>query len=48
MVITIKPDNCIQFDNIEEMYSTRINSLLPENVNQGLDIIDRVFGSIGL
>lgn len=47
MTISIKPDNCIQFDNIEEMYSTRINSLLPENVNQGLDIIDRVFGSIG-
>ncbi|EON7637249.1 hypothetical protein ABV23_RS01985 [Escherichia coli] len=47
MDITIKPDNCIQFDNIEEMYSTRINSLLPEKVNQGLDIIDRVFGNIG-
>lgn len=48
MTITIKPDNCVQFDNIEEMYSTRINSLLPEKVNQGLDIIDRVFGSIGI
>ncbi len=48
MTVTIKPDNCVQFDNIEEMYSTRINSLLPEKVNQGLDIIDRVFGSIGL
>ena len=47
MTITIKPDNCIQFDTIEEMYSTRINSLLPENVNQGLDIIDRVFGNVG-
>lgn len=48
MTITIKPDNCVQFDSIEEMYSTRINSLLPEKVNQGLDIIDRVFGSVGL
>src|SRR6478609_4284341 len=35
-------------DTIEEMYGSRINSLLPDNVNQGLDIIDRVFGNIGL
>lgn len=48
MKISIKPDNVVQYDTIEEMYSSRINSLLPDNVNQGLDIIDRVFGNIGL
>lgn len=48
MKISIKPDNVVQYDTIEEMYSSRINSLLPDSVNQGLDIIDRVFGNIGL
>lgn len=48
MEITIKPDNCVQFDDIEEMYKKRISSLLPDSVNQGLDIIDRVFGNVGL
>jgi len=48
MKVTIKPDNVVQYDNIEQMYSTRINSLLPDSVNKGLDIIDRVFGQIGL
>lgn len=48
MKITIKPDNVVQYDTIEEMYSTRINSLLPDDVNKGLDIIDRVFGSAGI
>lgn len=48
ITLTIKPDNVIHYDTIEEMYSTRINSLLPDDVNKGLDIIDRVFGSVGL
>jgi|AGFT01.1.fsa_nt_gi hypothetical protein len=48
MKITIKPDNVVQYDTIEEMYSSRINSLLPDNVNQGLDILDKIFGSAGL
>lgn len=48
MKISIKPDNVVQYDTIEEMYSSRINSLLPDSVNQGLDIIDKVFGSVGL
>lgn len=48
MKITIKPDNVVQYDSIEQMYGSRINSLLPDEVNQGLDILDRVFGNIGL
>lgn len=48
ITLTIKPDNVIHYDSIEEMYKNRINSLLPSEVNQGLDIIDRVFGSVGL
>lgn len=45
--ISIKPDNCVQFDDIEEMYKARISSLLPDSVNQGLDILDRVIGNVG-
>lgn len=48
MKITIKPDNVVQYDTIEEMYSTRISSLLPDSVNKGLDIIDKLFGNVGL
>lgn len=48
LTITIKPDTVHQYDTIEEMYKARISSLLPDEVNQGLDIIDRVFGSVGL
>ncbi len=43
--LTIKPDNCVQYDMIEEMYSDKISSLLPDDVNSTLDIIDRIFGS---
>lgn len=43
--LTIKPDNCVQYDMIEEMYSDKITSLLPDDVNSTLDIIDRIFGS---
>ena len=46
--LTIKPDTVHQFDSIDEMYKTRINSLLPDDVNKGLDILDRVIGSVGL
>ena len=46
--LTIKPDTVHQFDSIEEMYKTRISSLLPDGVNQGLDILDRIIGSVGL
>lgn len=46
--LTIKPDNVVQFDSIEEMYKMRISSLFPDEVNQGLDILDRVIGSVGL
>ncbi|QCW18919.1 hypothetical protein SEPL_195 [Salmonella phage SE_PL] len=48
MKITIKPDNVVQYDTIAEMYNSRINSLLPDEVNQGLDIIDKIFGQAGL
>lgn len=48
MQLTIKPDSCLQFDDIEEMYKVRISSLLPDSVNQGLDILDRVLGSTGI
>lgn len=43
--LTIKPDNCVQYDMTEEMYSDKISSLLPDDVNSTLDIIDRIFGS---
>lgn len=46
--LTIKPDSVMQFDSIDAMYKTRISSLLPDRVNQGLDIADRIFGNIGL
>lgn len=42
--LTIKPDNCVQYDMIEEMFSDRISSLLPDNVDNALDIVDRIFG----
>lgn len=48
ITLTIKPDSVHQFDSIDEMYKTRISSLLPDDVNQGLDILDRVIGSVGL
>jgi hypothetical protein len=48
ITLTIKPDTVHQFDSIDEMYKTRISSLLPDSVNQGLDILDRVIGSVGL
>lgn len=46
--LTIKPDNCVQYDMIEEMYSDKISSLLPDKVDGALDIIDRIFGSTSL
>lgn len=46
--LTIAIDNAVQYDMIEEMYSTRIRSLLPDDVDNGLDIIDRIFGGISL
>lgn len=46
--LTIKPDNCQQYDMIEEMYSDRIESLLPDKVDNALDIIDKIFGSASL
>lgn len=46
--LTIAIDNAVQYDMIEEMYSTRIRSLLPDSVDNGLDIIDRIFGGISL
>lgn len=46
--LTIKPDNVVQYDMIEEMYSERITSLLPDNINNGLDIIDKIFGAAGI
>lgn len=46
--LTIKPDTVHQYDTIEEMFKDRIDSLLPDEVNQGLDIIDRVIGSMGI
>lgn len=48
MKVTIKPDNVVQYDTINEMYSNRISSLLSDEVNQGLDIIDKIFGQAGL
>lgn len=48
MKITIKPDNVVQFDSLQEMYQTRIDSLLPDSVNQGLNIIDQLFGGTSL
>lgn len=48
ITLTIKPDNVHQFDSIEEMFKSRISSLLPDEVNQGLDILDKVIGSVGL
>ncbi|AQW88727.1 putative structural protein [Erwinia phage pEa_SNUABM_50] len=46
--LTIKPDNCVQYDMIEEMYSDRISSLLPDSVDNALDIVDKIFGSAGI
>lgn len=46
--LTIKPDNCVQYDMIEEMYSDRISSLLPDSVDNALDIVDRIFGGATL
>lgn len=46
--LTIKPDNVVQYDMIEEMYSDRISSLLSDKTNDGLDVLDKLFGSIGL
>jgi len=46
--LTIKPDNCVQYDMIEEMFSNRISSLLPDKVDNALDIVDKIFGNIGL
>lgn len=41
--LTIKPDNVVQYDNIEEMYGTKINSLLPDSVDSVLDVIDKIY-----
>lgn len=41
--ITIKPDNVIQYDSLDKMYSDRISSLLPDNVDNALDVIDKIF-----
>lgn len=46
--LTIKPDNVVQYDMIEEMYSDHITSLLSDKTNTALDIVDKIFGSIGL
>lgn len=46
--LTIKADNWVQFDLIEEMYSDKISSLLPDDVNSTLDIIDRIFGNASI
>lgn len=48
MKLTIKPDNCVQYDMIEEMYSDRINSLLSDKTNNALDIVDKIFGNARL
>lgn len=46
--LTIKPDNAVQYDQIEEMYSDKISSLLPDGVNSALNIIDKIFGGTKL
>lgn len=42
--LTIKPDNVEQFDQSNYMYDDRIKSLLGEDVDNVLDVIDNIFG----
>ena len=42
--LTIKADNWVQYDTIDEMYSDHIDSLLSDKANTVLDIVDNVFG----
>lgn len=41
--LTIKPDNVIQFDQLDKMYADQISSLLGEDVDNALNIIDNIF-----
>lgn len=41
--LTIKPDNVIQFDQLDKMYADQISSLLGEDVDDVLNIIDNIF-----
>lgn len=46
--LTIKADNFVQYDMTEEMYSDKISSLLSDNANSALNIVDRIFGGTTL
>lgn len=41
--LTIKPDNVIQFDQLDKMYADQISSLLGDDVDNALNIIDNIF-----
>lgn len=41
--LTIEVDNCVQYDILSEMYDTHVDSLLPDDVNNALDIFDQLF-----
>lgn len=44
ITLTIKPDNCVQYDTIEEMYGTRI---LPfGGFGSAVNVLDKVIGGI--
>ena len=48
MKLTIKPDFCQQYDTIEEIYKDQISSLLPDGVDNALNVVDKIFGSASL
>lgn len=48
MKLTIEYDNAVQYDMIEEMFSDKITSLLPDKIDSALDIVDKIFGNVGI